>query len=104
MVNENELMKLIEQQNKYIEEKLRSDKVLEGLLKDIENNLSRIAESQEGQSIRFSDGLAICGALGTKTQPYAPRQSEQCVNEMELITCPECLRIISKKEAAEKKS
>ena len=48
-MSENEFMILLEKQNKYIEEKLENDKLLEGLLKDISESLDRIAGAIEEQ-------------------------------------------------------
>ena len=48
-MSDSELMVLLEKQNQYIEEKLQSDKLLEGLLKDISESLDRIAGAIEEQ-------------------------------------------------------
>ena len=54
--------------------------------------------------IRFSDGLAMCGAQGSKSQPYSPRLSEQVSSVLSAITCPECLEMIAERQAGEEKS
>lgn len=54
--------------------------------------------------IRFSDELAMCGAMGSKIQPYAPRQNDKVTSIMADINCPECLKVIAEKQAAEEKS
>lgn len=51
-MSENELLILLEKQNKYIEEKLESDKVLEGLLRDINCGIDRIADALNDINIR----------------------------------------------------
>ena len=54
--------------------------------------------------IRFSDGLAICGAFGTAAQPFARFTKELVSSKHDEITCPTCLRIIDERQAAQEKS
>jgi len=35
--------------------------------------------------------LAVCGAMGTASQPYAARMNEPVVPDWDKVTCPECL-------------
>jgi len=53
---------------------------------------------------RYTDGLAICGALGTAAQPFAGCKNERVSSVYAEITCPKCLRIIDGKQAVQEKS
>lgn len=52
---------------------------------------------------RFTDGLALCGAQGSKAQPYLSRLDEQISSVLSEITCPECLEIVAEKQKTEEK-
>jgi len=45
---------------------------------------------------RHTGQIALCGALGTPSQPCAARQNEPVTDNIEDVTCPECLEIIAK--------
>lgn len=164
---------------KYLEEKIRSDKVIEGVLKDISNSAGWIADNFEdkGEKImdeekakefkemiweelskineqlaqmneRFLDlqeqvkaavldeeksepdpeaekaeaaqaandevpvveaepihlgtgnsaRIVLCGALGTVSQPYNARIHEPITNDRDVVTCPECLKMLAEEQ------
>lgn len=47
--------------------------------------------------IRYPDELAICGALGTKAQPFAGKPGERVARDLIEINCPSCRKIIEAK-------
>ena len=49
--------------------------------------------------IRYPDELALCGALGTLSQPNAARQNERVTSVVAEITCTECLGILASRKA-----
>ena len=50
--------------------------------------------------LNSGNGFALCGAMGTVSQPFMARLNDPVVLRYELVTCPECLA----KMAARKKS
>ncbi len=139
---------------KYLDEKIRGNKVIEGILKDINNGVERIADhfdfESEAKSIeekaeavqaannkvpifesdmtkemrnelmdqieeKYASGelptepgheydlpvhyttnhkFALCGVMGTPSQPFAARMNEPVTVNVSEVTCQECLRII----------
>jgi len=54
--------------------------------------------------IRLPDGLAMCGAQGTKSQPFASGIEVILSTAFPEITCPECQEIIAGIPVVEEKS
>ena len=68
------------------------------------NEAVPVVDAPPVHGIRFSDDLAICGALGTAAQPFAARPGEKVSSDHKEITCPDCLRIIEETGVFEEKS